>query len=424
MESKLYDKNDREILELLTPAQYDKLEGVAETRTNELNSLLQTLDDINNARDEQHREILLRLAHTQLNEFATANESVVKEVKEQLYEIYKKEAAAYTLDAFMDEIQLSKRAPFYSTGFESIDNILDGGLYAGLYVVGAISSLGKTTFCLQVMDNIAERGQDVLIFSLEMARRELMAKSISRLTLLNDIDSNQTTRNAKTTRGILTGKRYEKYSETEKKLITYSIDTYKDYAERIYISEGVGNIGVEQIKQRVGRHLKYSEKPPVVLVDYLQILAPYNDRATDKQNTDKAVLELKRLSRDYNVPVVAVSSFNRDNYTQPVNLSSFKESGAIEYSADVLIGLQYNGMDYKKDEKGKFEGGTTRDTRIRTLIEEQEARGKAGQNQSIQVKILKNRNGAKGSTVLDFYPMFNCFMNKDENTNKGAFIRL
>lgn len=425
MDVKLYDRNDREIMEMLSPAQRDKLEHVEETRNQELSALLTSIKDICEARDEQHKEILLKLANSQLYDLAYAKDKADKETREELYEVYrKKESAAYTIDAFLDEIELSKKAPFYPTGFESIDNILDGGLYAGLYVVGAISSLGKTTFCLQMMDNIAERGQDVLIFSLEMARKELIAKSISRLTLLNDIDSNNTTRNAKTTRGILTGKRYEKYSETEKRLIKYSIDIYKDYADRIYINEGVGNIGINQIKQRVEQHLKFSEKPPVVLVDYLQILAPYNDRATDKQNTDKAVLELKRLSRDFNVPVVAVSSFNRDNYTQPVNLSSFKESGAIEYSADVLIGLQYDGMDYKKEENGKYEGGSARDTRIRTLIEDQEARGKAGQDQRIQVKILKNRNGAKGSTVLDFYPMFNCFMDKDESAVNGVTVKI
>ena len=48
---------------------------------------------------------------------------------------------------------------------------------------------------------------------------------------------------------------------------------------------------------------------PVVIIDYLQILAPTDIRATDKQNTDKAVLELKRISRDYSVPIIGISSF-------------------------------------------------------------------------------------------------------------------
>ena len=44
------------------------------------------------------------------------------------------------------------------------------------------------------------------------------------------------------------------------------------------------------------------------------------------------------------MPVLGISSFNRDNYNNPVGMQSFKESGAIEYSSDVLIGLQFKGV--------------------------------------------------------------------------------
>ena len=60
-------------------------------------------------------------------------------------------------------------------GVCALDRALDGGLYEGLYIVGAISSLGKTTLVTQIGDQIASGGQDVLVFSLEMARAELMA---------------------------------------------------------------------------------------------------------------------------------------------------------------------------------------------------------------------------------------------------------
>ena len=81
-------------------------------------------------------------------------------------EALKREAVAYTLPSFLKSIEESKRAAFIPTGYSPLDNLLDGGLYAGLYIVGAISSLGKTTFCLNVADNIAQAGHDVIIFSL------------------------------------------------------------------------------------------------------------------------------------------------------------------------------------------------------------------------------------------------------------------
>ena len=350
-------------------------------------------------------------------------ENIEAEALEAEKEQLKREAVLYSLQDFIKNIiEESKRAAFLPTGFSTLDSILDGGLYAGLYVVGAISSLGKTTFCLQVADQVAQRGQDVLIFSLEMARNELIAKSVSRLTLIKDLEKNGTTAHAKTTRGILTGTRYKDYSQTERKLIQDAIAAYGQNGANIYITEGIGNVGIEEIRDKVQKHIKLTGKAPVVVIDYLQIIAPADIRATDKQNTDKAVLELKRLSRDYSIPVIGISSFNRDNYTAPVNLASFKESGAIEYSSDVLIGLQYKGMDYQEGE-----AGGARQKRIRELVKTAEQQGRSGQAQSIQVKILKNRNGSKGDTLLDFYPMFNYFTDKREgaghSANSGSYTK-
>lgn len=348
-------------------------------------------------------------------------ENIEAETLEAEREQLRREAAVYSLPDFIKKIEQSKRASFIPTGFSSLDDLLDGGLYAGLYVVGAISSLGKTTFCLQIADQIAQIGQDVLIFSLEMARDELIAKSVSRLTLLEDMRQNGSTAHAKTTRGIMTGTRYADYSQTEKSLIQASVTAYGNYAKNIYITEGMGNVGVEDIRDKVQKHIKITGKAPVVLIDYLQIIAPADMRATDKQNTDKAVLELKRLSRDYGIPVIGISSFNRDNYTAPVNLASFKESGAIEYSSDVLIGLQYAGMDYQEGEADK-----TREKRLRELMKSVIADGKSGKPQKIQVKVLKNRNGSKGDTLIDFYPMFNYFTaakTEPGESNSGSWSR-
>ena len=323
-------------------------------------------------------------------------------------EALRQEAVAYALDSFRQSIEDSRTAAFYPTGFPALDGLLDGGLYAGLYCVGAVSSLGKTTFCLQIADHIASCGKDVLIFSLEMARNELIAKSISRLTYTLTLDRKGDIRHAKSTRGILTGSRYDGYSREEKDLISAAIDAYEGYSRHIFITEGIGDVGTDAIRDRVRRHVRITGKTPVVLIDYLQILSPADPRATDKQNTDKAVLELKRLSRDFNIPVIGISSFNRDNYTSPVNLASFKESGAIEYSSDVLIGIQYEGMDYQEGESER-----ERDRRIRALIREQRAAGRSGGAQNLQVKVLKNRNGSRGDMLIDFYPTFNCFAGPD-----------
>ena len=333
-----------------------------------------------------------------------------RKLEEERKKYLREETAYGHLRGFLDGIEASVNTPVTPTGFDLLDrDVLDGGLYEGLYCIGAITSLGKTTFALQIADQIAKTcNKRILIFSLEMSRAELMSKTISRLTLLEALRAGGDTTLAKTARGITDGDRYKGYSKKEMEIIQKAIETYgREYSQNISIYEGIGDIGVAQIRAEVERVTKLFGEAPIVVVDYLQILAPYNEeyiRASDKQNTDKNVVELKRISRDFKTTIIGISSFNRDNYLQPVNLSSFKESGAIEYSSDVLIGLQYTGMDYQEGEAEK-----AREKRIRELRRDQEAKGRLGQAQSIQLKVLKNRYGAKGDVILSFYPMFNYY---------------
>lgn len=308
--------------------------------------------------------------------------------QEKIIAYRNKNSAEAHLQEFIDGIADSVNTPALPTGFKALDAALDGGLYPGLYTLGAISSLGKTTLCLQIADNIAASGKDVLIISLEMARSELMAKSISRHTVQLAIPTGST-KNAKTTRGITDGKRWARYSDDEKRLIKDAIAAYQEQARHIYIIEGMGNIGAAEIRAAMEEHRESTGSTPLLMVDYLQILAPADVRATDKQATDRAVLELKRISRDFNTPVLAISSLNRDNYSSRINMAAFKESGAIEYSADVLIGLQYAGAGGKNFDA---EEAATKNPR------------------EIEAVILKNRNGQKGSVIpLCYYPMFNYY---------------
>ena len=324
--------------------------------------------------------------------FTARVEDAIKNARDDKEKYLETSTDNYIQD-FLNGIADSVNTPSISTGFPILDKSLDGGFYEGLYIVGAISSLGKTTLVTQIADQVASKGHDVLIFSLEMARAEIMAKSISRHTVMEVLQTGGEMKNAKTVRGITAGNRYEKYSNTERELIKNAVQTYSGYAKHIYITEGVGDLGVNQIRATVEKHTRYTGNTPLVIVDYLQILAPANERATDKQNTDKAVMELKRISRDFKTPVIGISSFNRDNYNNAVSMQAFKESGAIEYSSDILIGLQLKGAGQKD-------------------FDATEAKSKSPRE--IELVILKNRNGKTGDKVpFEFYPMFNYFVEND-----------
>ena len=312
-----------------------------------------------------------------------------EELEAQREEYYKQNSTAYHLQSFIDGITESVNTPYIPTGFAELDRVLDGGLYEGLYIVGAISSLGKTTLVLQIADQIAQNGTDVLIFSLEMARTELMSKSISRLTLLDVLQNNGSLQDAKTTRGITTGSKYKYYSDREQELIARAITAYGENAGNIFIHEGIGDIGTARVREEIEKHILFTGKKPVVLIDYIQILAPADIRATDKQNTDKAVLELKRISRDFKLPVIGVSSVNRASYNSKVSMEMLKESGSVEFGSDVIWGLQLKGVG-----SSGFDVNTAKNKNPR----------------EVELVILKNRNGSTGGTLsFEYYPMFNYF---------------
>lgn len=291
--------------------------------------------------------------------------------------------AAY-VDDFFREAESRAKKEVVSSGFTGLDKLLDGGMHPGLYVVGAISSLGKTSFVLQVADAIAQSGTDVVFFSLEQSRDELMAKSLSRTTArLEGAPYKQ----AFTVRQLLGGQFGG--NPHRRQLLQNARDRYGEAAASLFLREGVADIGAEEIRRAVKEHRDRRGAAPVVVVDYLQILKPADSRATDKQNTDRAVVDLKRISRDFDTPVIAVSSFNRENYRAAVSMEAFKESGAIEYSSDVLLGLQLAGAGSKEFKQNAE---------------------KVKEPRQLQLVMLKNRNGIPYAKVgLQYYAKYNLF---------------
>lgn len=332
------------------------------------------------------------------NEALTTDREAFKKELEHLNktpeELYNENSNKKALASFLEDYENLKDGETIKTGFSNLDEKLDGGLHAGLYVIGAISSLGKTTFTLQMADNIAKAGNDVIIFSLEMAKNELIAKSISRLTFLNMRPGENTRSIAASVTDLLSNEGRKLASKTRKERVREAVKEYDEYAGNIFIIEGLGDVTIDRIKNTIAQHVIYRKKAPVVIIDYLQIIAPKPEdkHATDKQRTDDAVTELKIISRDYKTPVFAISSFNRDNYSQSANMASFKESGAIEYSSDVLLGLQLYGMGTKGFDINEAFDQEPRD---------------------VELIILKNRRGKKNQKVrFDYYPMYECYMEK------------
>lgn len=307
---------------------------------------------------------------------------------------YKGITAAANLDRFLEYIKIGREV--YPTGLPILDEQLKGGLYEGLTIIGAVTSAGKTTVTMQMADNMAKAGRDVLIFSLETSRRELMARSISRETQIASFKARMKTEGGMPFHSIMDGQKGV--------MLEPAITAYREYAGRLYIFESLGKIGTKRIWDEVGRHKQITGNSPVIFIDYLQLLGP-NDKTFQgvKEIMDDAVTDLKNLSDHYQTPVVLISSFNRDNYKTDANLASFKESGGIEYSADLLLGLQYEAAGSKGWSQDKLEEAAQQNPR------------------KMVMKIMKNRNGPWGQRItMDYYSPVNLFRETGVKRNDKA----
>ena len=264
-------------------------------------------------------------------------------------------------DEFLAYLGRRGGAAVMSTGIAGLDKALDGGLHAGLTVLGAVSSMGKTSLMLQMADTLAAAGRNVLFITIEMSRMELIAKSAVRGT-------------KERARPLLDGKLPE-----EK--VRGLISAYRQKTGgRVELWEPDAHLTPAFLDEKVSAFCAQHESP-VLFLDYLQLVAPARAGMTEKQTADAAVAMLKQLARRYDMPVMAASSLNREAYrpgSAEPGLSAFKESGSVEYSADLLLVLKYR---------------TDADKEIKTGP------------RHLTLTILKNRFGATGESIpLDYEP--------------------
>lgn len=264
-------------------------------------------------------------------------------------------------DEFLAYLSRRGGAAVMSTGIAGLDKTLDGGLHAGLTVLGAVSSMGKTSLMLQVADTLAAAGKNVLFITIEMSRMELIAKSAVRGT-------------QERARSLLDGKLPE--DKVRKLLSSYR----KKTGGRVELWEPDAPLTPAFLDEKVSAFCEQHENP-VLFLDYLQLVAPARAGMTEKQTADAAVAMLKQLARRYDMPVVAASSLNREAYrpgSAEPGMSAFKESGSVEYSADLLLVLKYRTDADKENRTGP---------------------------RRLALTVLKNRFGATGESIpLDYEP--------------------
>ena len=241
----------------------------------------------------------------------------------------------YMVNSLSADIEDFVKGGRIKSGYRNLDLITN--LYPGFYVLGAVSSLGKTTFIHQMADQIACAGQSVLFFSLEQTRLELTTKSLSRI--MAQVDA----RTARTSLQIRKGRVDERVMAAER--------IYNEYANNVYVVENTFSATMESIENDVEIFIKEKRQKPVVVIDYLQVIQPpEGSNKTAKDLVDMHVSRLKKLQAKHKLVMMVVSSFNRQNYLTQVDFESFKEQ--VRSASDIVevisnyVSLKKRGQNY------------------------------------------------------------------------------
>lgn len=289
----------------------------------------------------------------------------------------------YIENLFEEEIKDYQRATT-SSGFKQFDEIT-GGIMPGLYIIGAAPSMGKTTFCLQLADQIAANGRKVIYFTLEQTKRELITKSLNRFTdkekSRDDIIKDPDTRKEAA----------QKYFEA--------------VGDNIQIVDGTQARKYNHIAAIINNNLEFN---PVIIIDYLQIIQNGKSKGNLKLDLDEITSNLEALAKNHNLTIVLISSINRSNYYLPANFGAFKETGGIEFSADVSIILQLDIFDNGYSEKDQ-------------AANIQKAEEMKRQNpRKIEAVILKSRSYGLKPIKFEYYADKDLFIERETHQQKRA----
>lgn len=200
-----------------------------------------------------------------------------------------------------------------TTGLDTLDAMTGGLLGGEFYVGGARTSVGKTAFGMGVALNAAEAGARVLVASLEMQELQLaqrIAASRLGLSLIDQRSGDVTTADIGRVRSFA----------AECRSVPLSITAAR-------------RSGMRQLRG-IARATRAAGGLDLLLVDYLQLIAPSDPRKSTYEQVTETSGALKSLAMELDVPVIALAQLNRQGENEKPRLSHLRDSGAIEQDAD------------------------------------------------------------------------------------------
>ena len=273
--------------------------------------------------------------------------------------------------ADIDKILAGEAPKGIRTGFAELDKVTGGFKGGQLLIIAARPSMGKTALALNIAANVSKE-KSVAFFSLEMGYKELMKRVLG-------------------STGFITSQKLDdptKMTQTDRQKFTVAEEKARKL--KLFLNDSSG-ITLGEIVW-LSKMLKKNNGLDMIIIDYLQLIETASAGET-RQNVVAIISRtLKKLARELDVPVIALSQLSRkvENRDSKIPMmSDLRESGAIEQDADLVAFVHrdayYPSADGNGDDKNS--------------------------EHPAKIIIGKNRNGPTGVTTLSFVPKYGLFMN-------------
>lgn len=203
-------------------------------------------------------------------------------------------------------------------GYSSLDYMLSGLQKGELILLAARPSMGKTSLMMNMAVNAAKRGAGVYVFSIEMTAREIGHRMIFSEAM---IDGNLGRH------GDLDAQQMAEVGRAASRLSALPI-WINDRSRKLYdiISVAKREASVNKID--------------LICLDYIQLVRTNLQGKSRNDEVGFITGELKALSKELNVPVLALSQLSRVNETAAAprpTLNALRDSGSLEQDADVVV---------------------------------------------------------------------------------------
>lgn len=277
----------------------------------------------------------------------------------------------------------------------SLDNALGYLRPSELIVGGGRPGMGKTSVVSTYAWGAASLGHPVLLFSLEMSADELMRRMLADMCY-----------------SVAGGVRYEHVRDgVVKGADLAAIIAAKRRLDDLPLEiSDKGGLTLAMLGRRVRRHKRRlaarGQKLELVIIDYLQLMAPSRSKLSPYEHASEVSKGLKTLAKEEDLAVLALAQLSREVEKRPDHrpqTSDLRDSGQIEQDADAIF-FVYRDEVYLENQKPADEFG---------LKFEDWRRDMEAVRNKIEFLVPKRRNAPPTRTIGWFFGEYGAVRGSD-----------